>query len=76
MNKIFACIFFCPEYDERYWGRTDVIAAKDEQGAREVIDAELVTFGSKWQFTVDTPYILQEVDMSKVMALILNDGDY
>lgn len=76
MNKI----YICTDHDS-FWIDEDckekgvsIIAAKDEQQARATLDAELIKNGLLPH--IEKGYTLQEVDVSKVMALILNDGDY
>jgi len=73
-------VFICTDHD-CYWpvGVASVVVAEDEEGARALLDAALVgRNGPKGglQPHAESPYTLQELDVTRPGAQILLDGDY
>jgi hypothetical protein len=66
-------VFICIDHDG-HWpvGVASVVAAQDEEQARELLAAELRTFGLK----PERGFTLQALDLSAPRARVLNDGDY
>lgn len=62
----------CTDHDY-FWpvGVASVIVAETEEEARELLDAALLKRGLK-----TTPYTLEELDLTKPSAQILQDGNY
>ena len=65
-------VWTCTDHDY-FWpvGVASVIVAETEEEARELLNAELLKRGLK-----TTPYTLEELDLNKPSAQILQDGNY
>lgn len=66
-------VWTCTDHDTMYpVGGASVVIAENESEARLLLDKELRENGCN----PDKGYTLQEVDLSKAQAIVLNNGDY
>lgn len=65
-------IFRCTNHDTHFpVGGASIVVASDIDEARKLLDAELKQCG-----LIPDNYTLDEIDITKAQAIILNDGNY